>query len=243
MVQVAPGDFVATMEKRTIVIVCLNEVEGLQWFMEKAPDLRQMAEEVIAVDGGSSDGTREILEKHHIRIVDQKMKGRGEAFRVGIRESTGDHLVFFSPDGNEDPDDIQRLFGGLAAGADMVIASRFLPGSRNEEDDDLLPLRKWTNRTFTIAANILWNRGAFITDTINGFRGVTRKAFLDLAPDSPGYTIEYEMTICGMKKGIRIEEIPTEEGNRVGGETKAPSFRTGLKFIGLFLREMRKSIF
>jgi glycosyltransferase involved in cell wall biosynthesis len=221
----------------------LNEAEGVQWVMEKAPGLRKMAEEMFAVDGGSTDGTREILGMHKIRIVDQEMKGRGEAFRVGVRESSGDHLVFFSPDGNEDPDDIPKLFDGLASGADMVIASRFLPESRNEEDDDLLPLRKWTNRTFTIAANILWNRRAFITDTINGFRGVTRRAFLELAPGSRGYTIEYEMTICGMKKGIRIEEIPTEEGNRVGGETKAPSFRTGLRFIALFLREMRKSIF
>ncbi|MBB28947.1 MAG: hypothetical protein CME25_08615 [Gemmatimonadetes bacterium] len=231
------------MDKRTLVILCLNEVEGVRWLFEKGPDLRKMAEEVIAVDGGSSDGTREILDIHQITIVDQEIKGRGEAFRVGVRATSGDYLVFFSPDGNEDPCDIPKLFDSLASGADMVIASRFLPESRNEEDDDLLPFRKWTNQVFTLAANMIWNRRGFISDTINGFRGVTRETFLDLAPDSKGYTIEYEMTISGMKNGICIEEIPTEEGNRVGGETKAPSFRTGLKFIALFLREMRKSIF
>ena len=157
---------------------------------------------------------------------------------MAVKESSGDQLVFFSPDGNEDLLDIPRLFEQMDAGADMVIVSRFFPGARNEEDASSLPMRKWVNQAFTLMANVLWNRGPRISDTINGFRGITRTAFLRLAPESMGYTIEYELTIRAMKARMRILEIPTIEGERIAGETKAPSFRTGLAFLRFFVKEL-----
>ncbi len=226
------------MARRTLVLLTLDEVDGVRRLFSAGPDLSRMADEVFAVDGGSTDGTREVLASRQIRLVDQQRPGRGEAFRAAVRASNGKSLVFFSPDGNEDPDDIPMLFTAIENGADMVIASRFLSGARNEEDDDALPLRKWTNQLFTWIANRLWNRGSYVTDTINGFRGITREAFLRLNPGSMGYTIEYEMTIRAMKQRMRIEEIPTWEGNRVGGESKAPSFRTGVRFLRFLIQEM-----
>lgn len=226
------------MPKRTVVLLTLNEIDGVRWLFSTGHDLSAMADEVLAVDGGSTDGTREVLASHHVRLVDQPRPGRGEAFRAAVRASSGACMVFFSPDGNEDPEDIPGLFAAVEGGADMAIASRFLPASRNEEDDDALPLRKWTNQVFTWIANWIWNRGTYVTDTINGFRGITREAFLKLDPGSVGYTIEYEMTIRAMKQRMRIEEIPTWEGNRVGGESKAPSFRTGVRFLRFLIQEM-----
>jgi len=160
---------------------------------------------------------------------------------VAVRACTGDQLVFFSPDGNEDPDDIPLLFEKLDSGADMVIASRFLPESRNEEDGSALPMRKWVNQAFTFMANAVWNRGPHITDTINGFRGITRAAFLRLAPESMGYTIEFELTIRAWKAGMHILEIPTLEGPRIAGNTKAPSFPTGVRFLKFFIKELFRS--
>ncbi len=225
--------------RRSLVILTLNEIIGVKALLPQLPAHTQGIDEVLAVDGGSTDGTCECLQEHGIRIVGQSRRGRGEAFRVAMRESTGDHVVFFSPDGNEDLRDIPRLFEALAAGADIAIASRFLPGARNEEDDQWLPLRKWVNQTFTWLANVCWNRGPYVTDTINGFRGITRAAFAKVAPQSLGYTIEYEMTIHAMKQRARIVEIPTLESPRIGGETKAPSFRTGVMFLQLFVQELR----
>ena len=226
------------MAGRTVVLLTLNEVDGVRWLFSTGPDLSTMADEVLAVDGGSTDGTREVLASHHVRLVEQHRPGRGEAFRAAVRASSGACLVFFSPDGNEDPNDIPLIFAAIECGADMAIASRFQQGARNEEDDEPLPLRKWTNQVFTWIANAIWNRGSYVTDTINGFRGITREAFLKLNPGSTGYTIEYEMTIRAMKRKMRIAEIPTFEGDRVGGESKAPSFRTGVRFLRFLIQEI-----
>jgi glycosyltransferase involved in cell wall biosynthesis len=224
--------------KRSLVILTWNEIEGVRALIPQLPS--DVADEILAVDGGSTDGTREFLEKHQIPVYGQTRRGRGEAFRVGVANATGESIVFFSPDGNEDPRDIPKLFALLAAGADMAIASRFLPESQNEEDDAALPLRKWTNQAFTLMANLLWNRGRpFITDTINGFRGIRREAFNRLGPVSPGYTIEYELTIGGMRAGLKIAEIPTLEHQRIGGETKGASWPTGKAFLRFFLGQVK----
>lgn len=227
--------------KRTLVILTLDEIEGVRALLPRLPP--DTADEILAVDGGSTDGTRECFAEHRIRVCGQQRRGRGEAFRVGMRESSGDVVVFFSPDGNEDPADIPRLFEALEAGADMAIASRFLPGARNEEDGARLPLRKWANQAFSAIANVVWNRRPWVTDTINGFRGLRRDVFLALRPESMGYTIEYELTISAMRRRMRIVEIPTAERSRVGGETKAPSFRTGVAFLRFLLRQVRRDLF
>lgn len=226
---------------RTLVILTLNEIDGSRALI---PNLIQAGytDEILAVDGGSTDGTREFLQEYNIPIYDQTKRGRGEAFRVGMANSRGKHVVFFSPDGNEDPKDIPNLFEALETGAAMAIASRFMPGARNEEDDEPLPLRKWVNQAFTIFANLIWNRGPWVTDTINGFRGIHREAFEQLAPASLGYTIEYELTIGAMRAGLTIREIPTREEQRIGGETKGASWPTGVKFLRFFLGEVQKDL-
>ncbi len=220
----------------TLILLTLNEIDGVRALLSRLP--LKALDEVLAVDGGSRDGTREFLENAGIRVILQKQPGRGEAFRIGVGASRGANIVFFSPDGNDDPDDVLRLFRELEQGAEMVIASRFVSGARNEEDDDRLRPRKWANQAFSWAANRLWNRGPYVTDTINGFRGVQRHVFEALAPSSVGFTIEYEMTIRAMKQGRRIVEIPTIVGARIAGTTKAPSFRTGLTFLNFFFREL-----
>src|SRR5260221_167407 len=65
--------------------------------------------EVIAVDGGSTDGSIEYLQEQGITVIQQTKRGRGAAFAEGVSHTTGDALVFFSPDGNEDPDDLPKF--------------------------------------------------------------------------------------------------------------------------------------
>ena len=214
---------------RTVVILTLDEIAGVQSLAERLRDLP--ADEVLAVDGGSADGTAAFLESLGIPVVIQKRPGRGAAIREGVDQSHGDNVVLFSPDGNEDPADIPRLFEMLDAGYDMAIASRFLPDAVNEEDASWLPARKWGNQAFSMVLHALWAPpGVFVTDPINGFRAFTRRAFHLMNPQSDRFTIEYELTQRAFTLGLSIVEIPTHEGQRIAGSTKAPSVRTGLSF-------------
>ena len=221
-----------------LVILTLNEIDGLRALFDDIP--LDSVDEVFVMDGGSTDGTREFFEERRVEIVDQASRGRGEAFRIAVRHSESDAFIFFSPDGNEDPSDVPRFRPLLEAGNEIVIASRMMRRSRNEEDDSTLRLRKWVNNAFTIAANLAWNQGnRTITDTINGYRAITRNAFDQLVPVSMGYTIEFETSIRAMKLGLRIAEFPTYEGDRVGGESYAKSLPTGLRMLRTLLSELR----
>ncbi|MBI3549005.1 MAG: glycosyltransferase family 2 protein [Elusimicrobia bacterium] len=224
------------MTKRTIVLLTFNEIEAAPKVIGTIP--KDAADEIIAVDGGSKDGTIDFLKSKGLRVVVQQERGRGIAFRLGAQEAKGEHVVFYSPDGNEDAKDIPRLFAALAEGYDMVIASRMMKGAFNEEDVHWWRPRKWVNQSFTLAANMLWNRGDYVTDTINGFRGVTKAAMTRMATDEKGFPIEYQMSIRAMKLGLKIKEIPTHEGQRVGGASTAESWPTGKRFVRKFLDEI-----
>ena len=221
----------------TLVILTLNEIDGVSQIVPKLP--LHAVDEVLVVDGGSSDGTVEFFQARGIRVIRQEQRGRGEAFRLAAQHARNDGLVFFSPDGNEDPDDIPRLADGLAAGYDMVIASRFMAGARSEDDDKFLfASRRWGNLMFTWLANVLCGRGRWITDTINGYRAITRSAFQRLAPDAHGYAIEFQMSIRALQLGLRVLEIPTQESPRIGrGVSKLNAIPVGFRFLGVLARE------
>lgn len=220
--------------KSSLVILTRNEITGMTALIKKIPF--DQVNEVFVVDYQSTDGTKEFIRQNHIRLINQTIPGRGEAFRLAAAKSNGDLLVFFSPDGNENPQDIPRLLRLLRQGNDLVIASRFLPGSRNEEDGQLLKFRAWANQGFTWLVNRFW-RGA-LTDSINGYRVITKSAFKKLHLDASGYAIEFQMSIRTLKLGLRVAEIPTIEGDRLGGESGSKAIRTGLLFIKCLLKEV-----
>lgn len=220
----------------TLIILTYNEIEGVRALFDSLPFSK--VDEVIVVDGGSEDGTIEFFRDRKIKVVVQEIGGRGEAFRLAKKEASGEYLVFFSPDGNEDPADIIKLIVKLKEGYDMAIGSRFIDGGHNEEDEVLLPWRAWANRLFTLLANTIWNRGEYITDTINGFRAITKEALEKMKIDAPGFVIEYQMSIRAMRLNLRVAEIPTYESNRIGGESTAKSVSTGILFLKFLLKEL-----
>ncbi len=226
----------------TLCLLTRNERECLEkiYPLIPSPSPETGYDEVVAVDGGSTDGTLEFYKERAVRVIGQSRRGRGEAFLLAFREVASDAYVFFSPDGNEAVADLPKFRKFLEDGADVVIASRMMKGAVNEEDQQLLRFRKWANNAFNLMANVFFRKnGVYITDSINGFRAITARAARILQLDASDYTIEYQMTIRALKHGLRVVEFPTVEGQRVAGNTGAPSFSTGLKFMKRFWLEAK----
>lgn len=224
------------------VLLTLNEIDGVSVLFKRIPV--SGFNEFFAVDGGSTDETLEFFSENGVDVIGQSKKGRGEAFRIAFDKSSSDVLIFFSPDGNEDPNDILNIKKEFEndPSLDLVIASRMMKGAKNEEDDQVLRWRKWANNWFNFLANLFFNKNLlkqYITDSINGFRGIKRASFYRLHLDELGYTIEYQTTIRAFKERLKIKEIPTVEGQRLGGESYAKSIPTGIKFLRSLFRELR----
>lgn len=213
--------------KISLVITALNEIEGSRMLFDKIP--WSAVEEAVVVDGNSRDGTDVFYESRGIRVVHQHAPGLGESVLTARRAVTGDAMIFFHPDGNCDPDDVPKFRTFLEQGYDLVLASRMLPGALNEEDDQIVRLRKWANMGFALIANVCWRRtGPYVHDMMNGFRAMTCDAFDRMNLDVRGCAIDYQAVIRALKASMRIYQFPTREGKRISGETKFKSIPSGL---------------
>ena len=228
--------------KHAIVIMIRNEIQGITQLFNQIPF--DKFDEVIVIDGMSSDGSAEFLEKKGLNVITQTTNGRGQAFRDAFNNTDSDTLLFYGPDGNENPADIERFILEFENNKNtgMVVARRLGPGSTNKEDYKLFKPRKWVNIAFNSMANFLWNRNSYVYDTINGFRAITRKTWNEIEIDTNGYTVEYQSTIRCFKKNIQIVEFPTNELQRIGIKGGAPAFHTGIAFIKLFIYEVYLSV-
>ncbi|MBC7742603.1 MAG: glycosyltransferase [Bdellovibrionaceae bacterium] len=225
-----------------LCILTLNEFESLQITLPQVIHVNEQMQcsRICAIDGGSTDGTVEFFQKNDIEVLIQNKKGRGEAFKLALNSIEADGFIFFSPDGNENYNDIPILAKHLDEGADLVIASRMMKGAANEEDDQIWRPRKYANLILNFMANLFFNRsGRYITDSINGFRAITRKAGQLLDLSASDYTIEYQMSIRAMKARLNIVEFPTIEGQRVAGESGIASFPAGLRFMRRLFLEIK----
>jgi hypothetical protein len=128
----------------------------------------------------------------------------------------------------------------LRDGHQFVVASRMIPGAVNEDDHKRLRWRKWANNGFATLANIFFaHSGNRTTDVTNGFRGIAAAAWDRMNVTSRDLTMDYQMVIRALKKGIKITEFPTRESGRVEGATNFASLPTGIAELKLVWREIR----
>lgn len=189
--------------------------------------------ELIIVDGGSTDGTIEYAREHGYPLFVQKEKGAGAAFRESVGRATGDVIIVFSPDGNSLPEAIPQLVEKMKEGYDMVVASRYFRNAKSYDDDLLTAFGNWM---FTTMVNVLF--GGSYTDVLVMFRAFRKEltTTLDLGTRSPSWTTQ--MSIRCAKRKLKVAEIPADEPPRIGGKRKMRPFINGLSELYMIFREI-----
>jgi dolichol-phosphate hexosyltransferase len=194
-------------------------------------------DEVLVVDGHSTDRTREIAAEHGARVIQDHGKGKGEALRLALAEATGDIVVFIDADGSHEPRDIPALVAPIVAGqSDLVIGSRGRGGSDELHGTFEQLLRYLGSQIFMLLINYRWN--VRLTDSQNGFRAIRREVGLKLGLRANLTTIEQEMLMRALKKGYRVSEIASHEYERKWGVSKVSVWRLWLAYGWNFLRNI-----
>ena len=217
--------------KTTLLIPALNEVEGMKAVLPRIQ--REWVDEIIVVDGGSTDGSFEYAQLLGFTALRQKSKGIIGAYWEGLRVATGDVIIPFSPDGNSVPERIPELVRKIQEGYDMVIASRYCQGAKSQDDDFISAFGNWM---FTTMINLLF--GGRYTDSLVMFRAWKREIVeaFKISPSLAGF--EPQLSIECAKKKLRVAEIPGEEPKRIGGETKKRTLAAGWAILLLIAKEL-----
>lgn len=215
-----------------LLLPTLNEIDGMRWCIPKID--RSLFAEIIVVDGGSIDGTVEFAIKEGLKVVRQTGIGIADALRCGFLNTYCDAIVEFTPDGNSLPEVLPNLCSKINDGLDLVIVSRYLDGAKSEDDDLFTGFGNWM---FTKVINIFF--GGKYTDTLVGYRGISRNAVLKMElvtmtkpflrqifPRMNAWETASSIRAAMLK--LNITEIPGDEPARIGGVRKMSIIKNGL---------------
>lgn len=208
----------------------LNEIEAARVIVPQIQ--KDWVDEIIVIDGGSTDGTIEFVTSLGLRVQSQAERGFGVGMLQGLHAAKGDVVIEFMPDGNSIPADIPRLIEKMKEGYDLVIASRYLGDARSDDDDWLTRLG---NILFTGIVN--WLFWARYTDVLVGTRAFRRDKALAMHFEAPGLSWPCQSSIRFARAGLQTAEIPAREPARIGGTRKMRPFKTGWEITMLILRD------
>ena len=229
--------------KVSIVALTLNEVEGVKAVL---PRIRpEWYDQLVVVDGGSTDGTPEWCREHGYEVIVQRRPGIRFAYLDALPSITGDIILTLSPDGNCAPEFIPEMIAKVREGYDLVIGSRYLGDAQSDDDDIVTGFGNWL---FTRTVNRL--HGGAYTDVMVIYRAFRRGLIDDLglaAEDTYrlperlfGTVISWEpiMSVRAVKAKKRIAEVAAGEPERIGGKRKLQIFRWGAAYYFQFWREL-----
>ena len=226
--------------KVSLCLIVWNELRGCEADVPRLP--LDAFDEVFAVDGGSSDGTVEYLQGRGIPVHRQSKRGLNAAYVDANAIATGDAVVVFFPKGTLPTQDVLEFRPLFEQGYDLVVASRQVAGSYNEEDAGLWRPRKWAVLGLAMAAALVWRReGPWVRDVLHGFKGWRREAFARMKILDVGLSIDIEMVVRSYKLRMKRIEFPTREEARGYGETHFKVWPTGKRLLKYLWFELRRA--
>lgn len=215
----------------SVVIPCYNERATIEALLQRVGEV-PLSLEVIVVDDGSSDGTRDVLPDLESRglidrlVMHERNQGKGAALRTGFREATGDVVVVQDADLEYDPIELPRLLQPILGGkADAVYGSRFLGGPHRV----LLFWHSVGNRLLTLLSNMFTDVN--LTDMETCYKMVRRDLLQSLHLSAERFGIEPELTARLAQAGARIYEMPISYHGRSYAEGKKIGWKDGVSAI------------
>lgn len=207
--------------KVTVLICTLNEAENLPHVIPLIPD---WVDEVLIVDGHSTDGTVEIARslRPDVRTLNQPGRGKGDALKFGVEQASGDIIVTLDADGETDPSDLPAFVEAVQRGCDFAKGSRLAHGRPQR-----MPLYRWVgNKILAMTCNLLY--GTRFTDVCSGYTAFRKQAFLRIDLTYNNCEMEQQMLVRARKLGMTIIEVPHHSDGRIAGTSKVSGFRQGL---------------
>jgi|SRR3989344_32740 len=229
----------------SVIIPAYNERKTIAHVIERVEQATLpvgFQREIIVINDGSTDGTREALTpfESRYRIVHQKNTGKGGAVRAGFHIARGDYIIVQDADLEQDPNDFSNLLQPLLENkADVVFGSRFM--GKYIPRKLIMNIHYLMNRFYTIVCNIL--SGYHTTDMWTGYKMYTRRALDAFLPylTSDGVAFEPEIQILLAKLGFRIVDVPISYNPRWYAEGKKMNLRQALKpLIAMFGFALRR---
>ncbi|MEN6625234.1 MAG: glycosyltransferase family 2 protein [Candidatus Sumerlaeia bacterium] len=220
--------------KLSVIVPVLNEQRTIRQILAKVRAV-PIDMEIIVVDGGSTDGTKELLKEEEgvagTRVVYEPCpRGRGSGIKEGLAVATGQIVIFQDADLEVDPVEYPKLIAPLENNeCDVVFGSRFLAGPPR-----MTFLQYWGNRVVNIAANILY--GTRLTDIETCYQVFPLEAIRGITLENNKFAFTVELCVKLIKAGYRIQEIPIGYEPRTKAEGKKVYWGDGVASLWTLLK-------
>ena len=214
----------------SVIIPALDEKVGIGQVISRIP--REITKETIVVDS-SNDGTGEVARSHGAIVIREDKRGYGRALQTGIRNATGEIVVYIDADMTYDPREIPKLvFPILRDEFDVMLGNRL---NGNLDPQAMKPMNRIGNTILSFVFSFISQKR--ISDSQCGMRAIKRSLLENLDCCEQGMPYVTEQLLKLIAKGARVGEVPVSYSRRVG-DTKLVPWKDGLHIFRSILKNL-----